>query len=69
MESSVESEVVTNLNMESSVGAKTVPEGIDGAVDNFPGESLESVNDVNTTSTDDNGLHNLLMVRMNPDRM
>ena len=41
--------------MESSVGAKTVPEGTDGAVDNVPGESLESVNDVNTTSTDDNG--------------
>ena len=55
MESSVESEVVTNLNMESSVGAKTVPEGTDGAVDNVPGESLESFNDVNTTSTDDNG--------------
>lgn len=55
MESSVESEAVTNLNMESSVGAKTVPEGTDGAVDNVPGESLESVNDVNTTSTDDNG--------------
>ena len=55
MESSVESEVVTNLNMESSVGAKTVPEGTDGAVDNVPGESPESVNDVNTTSTDDNG--------------
>ena len=55
MESSVESEVVRNLNMESSVGAKTVPEGTDGAVDNVPGESLESVNDVNTTSTDDNG--------------
>ena len=55
MESSVESEVVTNLNMESSVGAKTVPEGTDGAADNVPGESLESVNDVNTTSTDDNG--------------
>ena len=33
MESSVESEVVTNLNMESSFGAKTVPEGTDGAVD------------------------------------
>ena len=69
MESSVESEAVTNLNMESSVGAKTVPEGTDGAVDNVPGESLESVNDVNTTSTDDNGLHNLLMARMKPDRM
>ena len=55
MESSVESEAVTNLNMESSVGAKTVPEGTDGAVDNVPGESLETVNDVNTTSTDDNG--------------
>ena len=55
MESSVESEVVTNLNIESSVGAKTVPEGTDGAVDNVPGESLQSVNDVNTTSTDDNG--------------
>ena len=41
--------------MESSVGAETVPEGIDGAVDNVPGESLESVNDVNTTSIDDNG--------------
>ena len=58
MESSVdrESEAVTNLNMEmnSSVGAKTVP-GIDGAVDNVPGESLASVNDVNMTSTDDNG--------------
>ena len=53
MESSVESEVVTNLNMESSVGAKTVPEGTDDP--NVPGESLESVNDVNTTSTDDNG--------------
>ena len=24
-------------------------------MDNVPGESLESVNDVNTTSTDDNG--------------
>jgi len=55
MESSVESEAVTNLNMESSVGAKTVPEGTDGAVDDVPGESLASVNDVNTTSTDDNG--------------
>ena len=55
MESSVESEVVTNLNMESSVGAKTVPEGTDGTVDNVPGDSLESDNDVNTTSTDDNG--------------
>ena len=55
MESSVESEVVTNLKMESSVDAKTVPEGTDGDVDNVPGESLGSVNDVNTTSTDDNG--------------
>ena len=69
MESSVESEVVTNLNMESSVGAKTVPEGTDGAVDNVPGESLESVNDVNTTSVTIMGLHNLLMVRMNFDLM
>ena len=41
--------------MESSVGAKTVPEGTDGAVDKVPGESLESINDVNTTSTDDTG--------------
>ena len=60
MESSVdrESEAVTDLNMEmnSSVGATTVPD-IDGAVDNVPGEgeSLASVNDVNMTSTDDNG--------------
>ena len=56
MESSVESEAVTNLNMESSVGAKTVPEGTDGAVDNVPGESHASGNDGNTTSTDDNGV-------------
>jgi len=55
MKSSVESEAVMNLNMESSVGAKTVPEGTDAALDNVSGESLASVNDVNTISTDDNG--------------
>ena len=69
MESSVESEAVTNLNMEISVGAKTVPEGTDGAVDNVPGESLESVNDVTRLPLMIMGLHNLLMARMKPDRM
>ena len=62
MESFVESEVVTNLKMESSVGAKTVPEGTDGAVDNVPGESLESVSVV----TDDNGASQFADVRNEP---